>query len=212
MAKNIQIRTIEKMFINAFGDTVIDYGNNKIEVEEDCRAAMYYHLRPMIDSTESLEVFLSHNLNFVDATMKPDITIVRSNKYLLCAELKIATNVNRSTTEVNGISAREDIPRFEYFRKGTMVGYTLRIEKKERNIIATTEVQEWMCGYYKDLYYVLDGSYFSFWSFYVELVGKKRTIKAGQVKVKIKELLNSGESLFDLIEIGFIKKHKVSPF
>lgn len=213
--QNIHLKTLERAFIDSFQNTVKDYLLKKIEIEEDCRASFYHHIRPTIDKVESLQIYLSHNLTFLHQTAKPDISIVRNNKYFLCSEIKIATQVNGNLRELNVSSAKGDIERIKLFAEGFSCGYAVRIENSENSVIPDRKnAEDWMPDYFRELYYLVSSKEFYFYAVRKIKIkkGKNYTevIKGGLLKITLKELEEN--KLSKLIEIKYKNKFKISLF
>ena len=213
MGQNIHQKTLEKHFINAFVGTVIDFNNGIIELEEDCRASNYHQLRKtVIDNIKSLQIFLSHNLSFIKTTKKPDISIVRTGKYFLCAEFKISTNHDGKIGDLNVKSAKEDILRLKEFKDGFPCGYAVRIQKNEHIVIDYTNIEEWMPGYLRELYYIISKKEICFFSVKEVIVRNKTVLKGGLIKIKLKDVLEaqkSGRLLSTLFEEKYKNKYKI---
>jgi len=213
MGQNIQQKALEKHFIDAFLGTIIDYNNGIIELEEDCRASIYHQLRKtVIDKIESLQIFLSHNLNFIKGTKKPDISIVRTGKYFLCAEIKISKNHGGEIDELNFNGAKEDIIRLKEFGKGFVCGYAVRIQNNANLVIDYANTEEWMHGYLRELYYNIKKKEICFFAMQEVIVRNERTLKGGLIKIKLKEALeaqNTGQLLSTLFEGKYKTKYKV---
>ncbi len=214
MQKNIRQKKLEKHFIDAFLETIIDYNEDSIELEEDFRAAMYYHLKKnIINNVKSLKIYLSHNLAFTQTTKKPDISIVRSNNYFICGELKIGTNHEGKLSEVNFNSAKQDIYRLKEFKEGFNCSYALRIQKNENSVI--DQVENWMEDYLRELFYSINKKEISFFSIKKVIIKNKTTIKGGFIKIKLNDAIkakNSGILLSSLIETKFKSKFKIDLF
>lgn len=210
MKTTLHLKTLEVAFIDAFRHTIEDYKLDRIEIEEDCRASFYHHLRPTIDEHLNLQIYLSHNLQFVEKIVKPDITIVRANKYFLCSEIKIATKVNGKLREINVNTAKGDIKKIKSFQEGFSCGYAVRIENRENKVVANRKkYEDWMPDYFRELYYLIETGEFCFYAVrnVQKKVGRKTVneVKGGLIKVKMSEL--GEQKLSQLIKSKFKTKY-----
>jgi len=221
MKTTLHLKTLEVAFIDAFRHTIEDYKLDRIEIEEDCRASFYHHLRPTIDGYANLQIYLSHNLQFLPVTVKPDITIMRTNKYFLCSEIKIATKVKGILKEINVGTAKRDIKKIQSFKEGFYskdgfsCGYAVRIENRENKVVANRKrYEDWMPDYFRELYYLIETGEFCFYAVanVPKKVGRKTVneVKGGLIKVKMSEL---GElKLSQVIKDKFNTRYKVNLF
>lgn len=150
MAANIF--EIENAIKNAFKKTVKDYRANKIELEEDYRACFYHYMRPFIDKNKDLMMLLSHNVQFVDKTIKPDVFIFRKNVYLVAIEIKCDTIANVYKKD----NAIKDRNRLKIFSKDINRGIFIHIDKKDKNY--THKKRDWQNNYYVELYHIVESN------------------------------------------------------
>ena len=114
---------IEKEVIKAAKLTIKDYKNQKLQLEEDMRAAFYHHLRPFIDKSGDLKMLLSHDLQFKQAVIKPDLTILRNNEYLIGIEFKM-DGLNTHTLD----KGKDDINRLKNWKADISKGYFIHFD------------------------------------------------------------------------------------
>jgi hypothetical protein len=137
----MKIGEIEKGIIEAFNRTIEDYNNKYIELEEDMRACMYYHLRPLIDKSDRLIMLLSHNVGFKQKTIKPDIIIFRDGFYLAAIEMKLHLKDKQK--------AIDDRDRLKGFKKHIKRSYFLHIDNKLSFNFPSK--QDWHNNYYNQI-------------------------------------------------------------
>lgn len=145
------IYEIEKAVKNAFKKTVKDYRSDKIELEEDCRACFYHHIRPFIDRHKELEILLSHRVQFVEnKIIRPDVFIFRKNEYLFAIEIKCDTP--QSGYDIN--RAKKDKNRLKDFSKTIRRGCFIHFDQMRYNY--NYNKQDWHNNYYIELYHIHD--------------------------------------------------------
>ena len=132
---------IDKGIIEAFKKTIQDYNKNYIRLEEDMRACMYYHLRPLINKSDRISIFLSHNVGFEEKTIKPDIIIFKDDLEYVAIEMKLDLKSKQK--------GKKDRDRLKGFKKHIKRSYFLHIDKTLSFDFPTK--QDWHDNYYNQL-------------------------------------------------------------
>lgn len=143
----ISIKEIENAIIKAFKNTIIDYNSDMIELEEDCRACFYHHMRQFIEDNDGLQMLLSHNVEFVNRTIKPDIFIFRDNTYLVAIEIKIDAK-----NKYNRVKATKDRNRLRDFRDDIHKSYFIRFDKVDTGYRFVKK--NWHNAYFNELFFI----------------------------------------------------------
>jgi hypothetical protein len=209
MPKIIEIKTIEQIVINAFYNAVCRYRNGALHSEADFRAEMHGHLRNK--ETPTLHMHLDKSLPFTDVIIKPDISIGRGTwpklSYALCAEIKIARLSSGKPTDIDKAGSIEDINRMQNLFGKVPRAYTLRVERKDNELLKNSRKLNWQVDFYRDLYYVCDTESFFFYAVSKDENGKKI---GGYHEIPFYAI--SGRNLFKQIENGFYYEHGFFPF
>ena len=153
------IAFIEEAIVDAFKKTVIDYRDKKIEIEEDFRACLYYHLRPFIEEHQDLKMLLSHNLFFRNDTKKPDIVIFREDawgekEYLIAIELKNTNRINGQWKDYSFDDGKKDRVKLSRWSKRIPRAFFIHIDKSDKDYSYRNLV--WKGYYYRELCHLLD--------------------------------------------------------
>lgn len=149
-----RITTLERIIFESFKLSVQDFHNEFIEIEEDFRACMYFHLRTLLQKYEGISILLSHNLETTNKVIRPDISIIENDTYRVVIELK---NINKT---INGYAdfslkkAKDDIKKLESYSDSYERGFFIYFTKRRSKI--SPRIARWKIGYYRELYHSVE--------------------------------------------------------
>lgn len=149
-----KITTLEKIVFDAFKYSVEDFHKGFIEIEEDFRACMYFHLRSLLSKYPEVRILLSHNIETVEKIIKPDITLIQNDFYRIVIELKNMNRTKRGLIDFSIKSAAKDIKKLESYRDSFERGFFIYFAKNRNKV--SPRVANWKVGYYRELYHSVE--------------------------------------------------------